>query len=92
LADWSAEIQQQELDVLSPEAATGFLLERTEDRRRRLPEDEADAPALARELEGLALLLEQAGAFCATKRSSFRGISNDGEITTSWCVSGLMRD
>ena len=49
LTDWSAEIAPRELDVLPLEAAVAFLLERTKDRRRRLPEDEADAFALARE-------------------------------------------
>ncbi|MFO0776825.1 MAG: DUF4062 domain-containing protein [Nitrospira sp.] len=78
LTNWSAEIQPRELDVLSPEAAASFLLERTKDWRQRLPQDEADALALARELEGLALLLEQAGAFVAAKRSSF------GEYLKRW--------
>ena len=70
LTDWSGEISSRELDVLPVEAATAFLLERPKDRRRLLAVDEADALALARELGGLALALEQAGAFIATKRSS----------------------
>jgi tetratricopeptide (TPR) repeat protein len=70
LTDWSAGITSRDLDVLPLEAAAEFLLERTKDRRRSLPEDESDARALAGELETLALLLEQAGAFIFTKRTS----------------------
>jgi septal ring factor EnvC (AmiA/AmiB activator) len=70
LADWSSEIPTLELDELAESAAVEFLLERTEDRRRRLPTDEKDAQALAHVLDRLALALEQAGAFIAQKRSS----------------------
>ncbi|MBU2693436.1 MAG: tetratricopeptide repeat protein [Candidatus Eisenbacteria bacterium] len=59
-----------ELDVLAVEDAARFLLERTARGRRRLPSDPADAEALARELDGLALALEQAGAYIARQRSS----------------------
>ena len=68
LADWSNEIPTLELDELAESAAVEFLLERTQDRRRRLPTDAKDAQALAHELGRLAL--EQAGAFIAQKRSS----------------------
>ena len=70
LADWSSEIPTLELDELVESAAVEFLLERTKDRRRRLPTDENDAQALAHVLGRLALALEQAGAFIAQKRSS----------------------
>ena len=70
LADWSNEIPTLELDELDESSAVEFLLERTEDRRRRLPTDEKDAQALAEELGCLALALEQAGAFIAQKRLS----------------------
>ena len=70
LADWSNEIPTLELDELAESAAVEFLLERTQDRRRRLPTDAKDAQALAHELGRLALALEQAGAFIAQKRSS----------------------
>lgn len=73
LADWSNEIPTLELDELVESAAVEFLLERTNDRRRRLPTDEKDAQALAEELGRLALALEQAGAFIAQKRSSLSG-------------------
>ena len=70
LADWSNEIPTLELDELTESSAVEFLLERTQDKRRRLPTDATDAQALAGELGGLALALEQAGAFIAQKRSS----------------------
>lgn len=70
LADWSNEIPTLELDELAESAAVEFLLERTHDKRRRLPTDAADAQALAGKLGRLALALEQAGAFIAQKRSS----------------------
>ena len=70
LADWSSEIPTLELDELVESAAVEFLLERTQDRRRRLTTDEKDAQALTDKLGRLALALEQAGAFIAQKRSS----------------------
>lgn len=70
LADWSGEMPTLELEELTESAAVEFLLERTQDKRRRLATDATDAQALAGELGGLALALEQAGAFIAQKRSS----------------------
>src|SRR3954447_12507176 len=68
LARWSAEVEPLELDVLAEEAAAGFLLARTKDRRRTTPEDAGLAIALARELGFLPLALEQAGAYIAERR------------------------
>ncbi|MFL6233993.1 MAG: tetratricopeptide repeat protein, partial [Thermoanaerobaculia bacterium] len=68
LARWSAEVEPLELDVLTEEAAAGFLLARTKDRRRKSPEDADLAVALARELGFLPLALEQAGAYIAERR------------------------
>src|SRR4051812_16509519 len=68
LARWSAEVEPLELDVLTEEAAAGFLLARTKDRRRTTPEDAGLAVALARELGFLPLALEQAGAYIAERR------------------------
>jgi tetratricopeptide (TPR) repeat protein len=56
-------VPKYELDVLPLEAAKTFLLERTNDERRKTPRDEIVALELARELGGLALALEQAGAY-----------------------------
>lgn len=70
LTQWSAGVEPMELDVLEIEDAAAFLLERTERSRRKLPADAEDAAALARELDGLALALEQAGAYVAARRRS----------------------
>ena len=72
---WSGSIQPLELDVLDQAAAAGFLLERTgpqkNDRGRHiLPTDQSDAQCIARELDGLALALEQAGAYICRMRIS----------------------
>jgi hypothetical protein len=63
-------VEPLELDVLATEDAARFLLERTERARRRTQTDEADAGELARELGGLALALEQAGAYIVQRRLS----------------------
>jgi tetratricopeptide repeat protein/NB-ARC domain-containing protein len=68
LTQWSASVEPLELDVLEPQDAAQFLLERTARSRRKLPSDAADAAELAHELDGLALALEQAGAYIVVKR------------------------
>jgi hypothetical protein len=68
LANWPGQVQALALDVLDPDAACAFLLERTAGRRRARPDDAAQAQALALELDGLALALEQAGAFIGRER------------------------
>ncbi|MGH8489047.1 MAG: tetratricopeptide repeat protein [Gammaproteobacteria bacterium] len=68
LAQWSASVEPLELDVLAPEDAAQFLLERNVATRRKRASDAQDAAALARELDGLAL--EQAGAYIANERTS----------------------
>ena len=70
-SNFPASLRKLELDVLDEDAAAAFLLERTRD-DRTLADDDADkARAIARELGGLALGLEQAGAFIATERIGF---------------------
>jgi tetratricopeptide (TPR) repeat protein/MinD-like ATPase involved in chromosome partitioning or flagellar assembly len=71
IADWSTAVQPIELDVLAEENATAILLEHTESRRKKMLTDSEDAAALARDLGGLALALEQAGTYVAKKRVSF---------------------
>lgn len=73
LAQWSVNVESLELDVLASEDATQFLLERSERGRRKLASDTEDAAALAKELDGLALALEQAGAYIAQQRTSLAG-------------------
>jgi hypothetical protein len=70
-ANFPATIRKLELDVLGEDAATQFLLERTADDRQRAKDDDVQAGMLARELGGLALGLEQAGAQIATDRIGF---------------------
>jgi tetratricopeptide (TPR) repeat protein len=69
LADFSGNFQPLELDVLTVEDATEFLLARTAGRRRAAPDDEAKAREVANELGRLALALEQAAAFIAQRRT-----------------------
>jgi hypothetical protein len=70
ISDWSGSIDTRELDVLHENDAVEFLLERTQQKRVHKETDETDARNLAREMDGLALALEQAGAFIVQKRIS----------------------
>jgi tetratricopeptide (TPR) repeat protein len=71
LANFSANFRPLELDVLTVEDAAAFLLARTEERRRAALDDAAKAREVAEELGGLAIMLEQAGAFIAKRRLTF---------------------
>jgi hypothetical protein len=72
LKDWSPAVQRAEaLDVLDQKEAAAFLLARTELERRKTSDDPQDADAVARDLGGLALALEQAGAYIAKNGLSF---------------------
>jgi hypothetical protein len=71
LSRWGKQVEPLELDVLGADDAVAFLLERTDARRRKTPNDEADARTLAKELGELALALEQAGAYIEEQRFSF---------------------
>ncbi len=70
IANWSAAVEPLELDLLAPTEAVAFLLERTP-HRLQAADDAARAGAIARELDGLVLALEQAGAYIDTLRLSF---------------------
>ena len=76
--DWNRDVEPLDLDVLSAEDAAGFLLERTQSRRRATANDTADAATLSRELDGLALGLEQAGAYIERQRCTI------GEYLKRW--------
>ena len=67
---WSGSVDTLDLDVLPPDAATAFLLERTAAHRRVAPTDADDAGNLAKEVAGLPLALEQAAAFVVRRRVS----------------------
>ena len=70
-ANFPPAIRKLELHALGEEAATQFLLDRTADDRSQAQNDAELALRLARELGGLALGLEQAGAHIATERIGF---------------------
>ncbi|MDX1998381.1 MAG: restriction endonuclease [Thermoanaerobaculia bacterium] len=70
LANWGAEVDAQELDVLAEADAAAFVLDRTAAHRRQAPDDAACATELARELGGLPLALEQAAAFLCRHRQT----------------------
>ncbi len=71
LSDWSGSVELFELELLSEEVAVEFLLERTKNRRVANASDGNKVHELAKELDGLALGLEQAGAFIWQMRCSF---------------------
>lgn len=71
LSHWSLQIHKQELHLLSPEAATAFLLETTDTTRAKQPDDPTVAAQIANDLGHLALALEQARAYIATNEISF---------------------
>ena len=77
LAHWHG-VEPLPLDVLAEPDAVAFLLERTAGFRHATPQDEADAVALARALGGLALALEQAGAYIQHLRCGL------GEYLARW--------
>jgi tetratricopeptide (TPR) repeat protein len=60
-----------EVDMLEEDDATRFLLERTAGDRVAAADDETKAREIAREFGGLALALEQAGAYIAKRRIRF---------------------
>ena len=64
--------------MLDESDAVAFILERTQQRRTQQATDAADALALVKELDGLALALEQAGSFIAQKRLAI------GEYLDRW--------
>jgi tetratricopeptide (TPR) repeat protein len=66
LANFAGHFDPLRLDLLGVDEAAAFLLERTDKRRRRMPDDASTARMLADDLGGLALALEQAGA-CVAK-------------------------
>ena len=70
-SNFPAFVRKLEVSTLDDSAAAQFLLDRTEANRSKSKDDTALAQTLARELGGLALGLEQAGAHIATDRIGF---------------------
>ncbi|MEJ8852510.1 tetratricopeptide repeat protein [Variovorax rhizosphaerae] len=68
LSNWSGVVEALPLEVLQEADAVEFLLARTDARRRKRADDAVQARILAGELGGLALALEQAGAYIAQRR------------------------
>ncbi|HBC80346.1 MAG TPA: hypothetical protein DEO60_13125 [Bacteroidales bacterium] len=93
---WSKSVVKHELDVLPPEAAKTFLLDRTKDERIKTPNDEIVASDLARELGGLALALEQAGAYIQNRDGGLtladylKRWREGREQVRSWCDELVM--
>jgi hypothetical protein len=86
LADWSPAVQTADpLDVLEEAEAAAFLLARTESKRRETPADPQEAAAVARDLGGLALALEQAGAYVAKTSYLFRNTASAGTRAKPRC-------
>jgi hypothetical protein len=72
LANFPADVDPLEADVLDVGDAADFLLERTARQRRPAADDKAMARELAADLGGLALALEHAGAYIVRHRANFR--------------------
>jgi hypothetical protein len=70
IGNWGAGVEPLDLDVVAPPDAAAFLIERTP-HRRKTKDEKTTAAALAHELDGLALMLEQAGANIDKLRLSF---------------------
>jgi hypothetical protein len=70
-SNFPAGVRKLQVSTLQESAAAQFLLDRTEANRAKSKDDTALARELARELGGLALGLEQAGAHIATDRIGF---------------------
>ena len=71
LADWPATFAALDLDILKEADAIALLLAHTDGRRTPRPGDPADAATIARNLDGLALALEQAAAWVRKDRRTF---------------------
>ena len=97
LSCWSADVQTLAMNVLPPADAATFLLERTdrEPGRRKAPDDVHTARLLAQELGGLALALEQAGAYIVRRRLRFddylRRWRESRQAVLAWFDERLMR-
>ncbi|MBL3588709.1 MAG: hypothetical protein JMN24_02815 [gamma proteobacterium endosymbiont of Lamellibrachia anaximandri] len=68
--EWDDSVRTLPLDTLKETDAVAFLLDKTEKLRSKTDADEKTALTLAQTLGGLALALEQAGAFINRKRIS----------------------
>jgi len=92
-SNFPGSLRKLELGVLDEDAATEFLLQRTRDDRAHVGGDSDKARELARELGGLALALEQAGAYIAKQRTPFASYlklwSENRDKVLAWCDATL---
>jgi tetratricopeptide (TPR) repeat protein len=98
LREWPPSVLRQPLEILSPEEAQRFLLERTAaDRSRSLDaaDDAEAARRLAETLGNLPLALEQAAAYVAHHQMSLSGYSEDWqrerEQVLNWYDGAVMQ-
>jgi tetratricopeptide (TPR) repeat protein len=81
--------------VLSTEAAAEFLMERTAGGRKQEADDPLAARDLAQQLDGLALALEQAGAYIDERRITFSRYRQEWQQRRQqllcWCDPQLMQ-
>ena len=73
LSKWSGGVEKLELDVLEPQDACDYLLEKTSGERESAPDDETQARAIANDLDHLILGLEQAAAYITALGLSLGG-------------------
>lgn len=73
----SPQAEQIELGVLDQDAGVSYLDARTANTRHRTSTDAEDALRIVKELGGLALAIEQAAAYVALRRISFRDYLED---------------
>lgn len=94
LSDWSDGVRTLALGVLSEAASVSYLMRKCMTRREE-PDDAETAAALARDLDGLALALEQAGAFINQQGLSFREYrerwQREDAAVRAWFDEDLMR-
>jgi tetratricopeptide (TPR) repeat protein len=95
ISQWGVGLQTLELTVLDEQPAQEFLPTRTAGKRKPQADDEATAAELARDLDGLALALEQAGAYVAYHRCSlaeYRGAWREQDaLLREWFDERLMK-
>jgi len=71
IANWPDGVQDMPIDKLEVADAAAYLLDKTEGSRTPADDDRAVAEQLARDLDGLPIALEQAGAYVAYRRIGF---------------------
>jgi hypothetical protein len=93
--DWPAGVDRLPVDIIPLEQAQEFLLQRTANDRRPVPDDEMQALRLAELLDGLPLALEQAAAYIAHTQVSLAEYldvwESECDSTLGWYDEGIMQ-